>query len=140
VKSAIMDLGYRFGDYVSCRAGAKTPPLTKAIPVFFIFIELSCLPETHIGKNRKESDMTIDTLATFFMWCSILNGAVLFFSGAIIICTDKDWIYNIHHQLFGISRDSFNALLDMFIAAYKLVYITFNLVPYGALLIMKHLY
>jgi len=84
--------------------------------------------------------MTINILAAFFLWCTILNGAVLLFSGSVCVFADKEWIYGIHNRLFGISRDSFNTMLDLFIAIYKIIWITFNLVPYLALLIMKHLY
>jgi hypothetical protein len=84
--------------------------------------------------------MTIDMMTTFFMWCTLLNGAVLLLTGCICVLAEKEWLYGIHHRLFGISRESFNAMIDLFIAMYKIIWITFNMVPYLALLVMKHLY
>jgi hypothetical protein len=80
--------------------------------------------------------MTISTLATFFMWCTILNGAVLMFSCIFYLCA-KDWICRMHCRIFGISQETVYGLADLFTALYKMVFITFNLVPYVALIIMK---
>jgi hypothetical protein len=81
--------------------------------------------------------MTIDMLEQFFLWCTILNGATLLLSALFCVCA-KDWIYSVHSKLFNISsRDSFNNLLEMFIAIYKIIFMTFNLFPYIALLLMN---
>lgn len=81
--------------------------------------------------------MTIDALATFFLWCTILNGAVLLFSGIFFLCA-KDWICRMHCRIFGVSQETLCVVADTFFALYKTVFITFNLVPYLALIIMKH--
>ena len=82
----------------------------------------------------------MDMTATFFLWCTLLNGAVLLLGSVVCVFGDKDWMYGIHNRLFGISREHFNAMLDLFIAIYKIIWITFNAVPCLALLIMQHLY
>ncbi len=79
--------------------------------------------------------MDIQTLTTFFMWCTILNVALLLLSSLICICAG-DWVYRIHSKLFSISKETFNVLIYSFIALYKLFVIVFNLIPYIALLII----
>ena len=79
--------------------------------------------------------MNIYTLTTFFMWCTILNVALLLLSSLMCICA-SDWAYQIHSKLFSISRETFNVAIYSFIALYKLLVIVFNLIPYVALLIV----
>ena len=79
--------------------------------------------------------MDIQTLTTFFMWCTILNVALLALSSLMCICAG-DWAYRIHSKLFSISRESFNVVIYSFIALYKLLVIVFILIPYIALLII----
>ena len=79
--------------------------------------------------------MDIQTLTTFFMWCTILNVALLLFSSLMCICAG-DWVYQIHSKLFSISKESFNVAIYSFIALYKLLVIVFILIPYIALLIV----
>ena len=79
--------------------------------------------------------MDIQTLTTFFMWCTILNVALLLFSSLMCICAG-DWVYQIHSKLFSISKESFNVAIYSFIALYKLLVIVFILIPYIALLII----
>jgi hypothetical protein len=79
--------------------------------------------------------MGIQTLTTLFMWCTILNGALLIFSS--LLCTFAGgWIYSLHRKFYPISRDAFNIAIYSFIGLYKIVFLTFNLIPYLALLIM----
>ena len=80
--------------------------------------------------------MSIDLVERFFMWCTILNGSALVFSSLLCICA-TDRIYSIHKILFNVSRDSFNNLLELFIGIYKIVFLTFNLFPYIALLLLR---
>lgn len=85
--------------------------------------------------------MTVDTLISFLMWCTILNGAVLTLSSCIFLCfRHTDWCCQFYCRLYGISKDALSSIGAMFIGIYKMVWITFNLIPYGALLIIKHLY
>ena len=79
--------------------------------------------------------MDIQTLTTFFMWCTILNVALLVLSSLFCICA-RDWAYRIHSKLFSISRETFNVMMYSFIALYKLLVIVFSLIPYIALLII----
>jgi len=79
--------------------------------------------------------MDIQTLTAFFMWCTILNVALLLLSSLFCICAG-DWAYRIHSKLFSISKETFNVVIYSFIALYKLLVIVFILIPYIALLIV----
>lgn len=79
--------------------------------------------------------MDVESIRLFFMWCMILNVGLLLFSALMCICA-RDWIYGIHNQLFGISREAFNVAIYSFIGLYKILVIVFNVIPYVALLII----
>ncbi|MHC4394664.1 MAG: DUF6868 family protein [Planctomycetota bacterium] len=79
--------------------------------------------------------MDIECITAFFMWCTILNVALLVLSSLLCVCA-ADWAYRIHSKWFSISRETFNVLIYSFIALYKLLIIVFILIPYIALLII----
>jgi hypothetical protein len=79
--------------------------------------------------------MEINTIRTFFLWCTIINGAILIFAPLFCILA-RDWVCNIHNRLFKVSRETANMMLYSFIALYKMLWMVFNLVPYIALLII----
>jgi len=79
--------------------------------------------------------MDIQTLTTFFMWCTILNFALLSLSSLICVCAG-DWVYRIHSKWFCISRETFNVAIYSFLGLYKVLVFVFNLIPYVALLIV----
>ncbi|MHC4113857.1 MAG: DUF6868 family protein [Planctomycetota bacterium] len=80
--------------------------------------------------------MDIQTLTTFFMWCTILNVALLVFSSLICICAG-DWAYRMHSKLFSIPRETVNVVMYSFIGLYKILVLVFSLIPYIALLIVR---
>jgi hypothetical protein len=79
--------------------------------------------------------MNIQTLTTFFMWCTILNVALLLLSSLVCIFF-ADFSYRMNNKFFSISRQEFNVILVSFIALFKIFVIVFNLAPYVALLIV----
>jgi len=79
--------------------------------------------------------MDIQTLTTFFMWCTILNVALLSLSSLACIFFG-DFSYRMNHKFFSISRQEFNIMLVSFIGLYKLLVFVFILIPYIALLIV----
>jgi hypothetical protein len=79
--------------------------------------------------------MDIDSITAFFMWCTILNVALLLLSSLLCVCAG-DWVYRIHSKWFSISRETFNVVIYSFIALYKILVIVFILIPYIALLIV----
>jgi cytochrome b subunit of formate dehydrogenase len=80
--------------------------------------------------------MNLQTIQTFFMWCVVLNGALLVLTG-IILMFAGNMVYRIQSRWYPISRDAFNVVIYSFMGLFKLFFIVFNLVPYIALLIMR---
>ena len=79
--------------------------------------------------------MDIQTLTTFFMYCTIINlGLLILISLATIFLAD--FSYRMNNRLFSIQRDAFNIILCSFIALFKIIVIVFCIVPYIALLII----
>lgn len=79
--------------------------------------------------------MDSSNLQSFFLWCTIINGAMLILSSLMLMCAGG-WVYRIHSKLFGITRDAFNVVIYCFLGVYKIFWIMFNVVPYIALLII----
>ena len=79
--------------------------------------------------------MDMQTITTFFMWCTILNGGLLILSFLIVISIG-DVAYKIHGKWFPMPRETYNAVLFSFIAFFKIVWLMFNAVPFVALLII----
>ncbi len=79
--------------------------------------------------------MDIETVTTFFMWCTIINGAMLVLSAAMIMLA-QDFVYSMHSKWFSIPRETFNVAIYSFLGFFKIVFIVFNVVPYVALLIV----
>ena len=79
--------------------------------------------------------MDIDSIRAFFMWCTILNVALLSLSSLMCICAG-DWAYRIHSKLFSISRETFNVAIYSFLGLYKIFVFVFSLIPFIALSII----
>ena len=79
--------------------------------------------------------MNLETLTTFFMWCTILNGGVLVFWALFLICA-PEFIFRMHSKWFPMSRETYNAVVYGFLGAAKIVFVAFNAVPYVALSIV----
>ena len=79
--------------------------------------------------------MDMQTIETFFKWCTIINGGLLIYS-AIGLTFAPNWIYKVQSRWYPISREAFNVIIYSFLGLYKLFFITFNVVPYIALRIM----
>ena len=81
--------------------------------------------------------MNIQKLTAFFMWCTIINGALLILTTLIGII-GLDLVHSIHGELFQIPRDTLNVVYYSFLGLYKIVWLVFNAVPYVALLIIRN--
>lgn len=79
--------------------------------------------------------MSIDTLQSFFMWCTILNGGLLVLS-FLILTFAGDFVYKMHGTWFPMPRQTFNVVLYSFLGTYKIIVIAFNVVPWAALAII----
>jgi len=76
--------------------------------------------------------MDIQTLQSFFGWCTILNFGILVFSG-ILLAAAGDLIYQVHSSFFKLARDQFNVTIYGWLGTYKIVVTVFCLVPWIAL-------
>ena len=79
--------------------------------------------------------MDMELLTKFFMWCSILNLALLMFS-FLMLAFAGDLIYRIHGRWFPMPRETFNVVLYSFIGVYKILVFVFNVVPWAVLAII----
>jgi hypothetical protein len=78
---------------------------------------------------------SIETLTTFFGWCTVINFGILLF-GTLALMLMQDSIMSIHTKLFGFSNEDLSRAYFQYLAQYKIFIIVFNLVPYIALEIM----
>jgi len=79
--------------------------------------------------------MDMVSVRGFFMWCTIINAALLALSFAICACAG-DWVYRMHSKWFPISREAFNVAIYCFLGLFKVFVLIFNLVPFIALVII----
>jgi len=79
--------------------------------------------------------MDIETLTSFFMWCTIINLCVYLVWIAFLILL-PGFVYNIQSKFFPISRETFNTVVYSFLGAFKLLFLLFNVTPYVALRII----
>ena len=79
--------------------------------------------------------MDAQALVSFFMWCTIINGALLILWTLIAILT-PDFMYRTQSKWFPISRETFNVVIYSFLGLFKIIFLFFNAVPYIALIII----
>ena len=79
--------------------------------------------------------MDIETLTSFFMWCTLLNGALLIGSAVMCACA-ADFIYRLHSRWFSMSREHFTVLLYAWLGLFKIGFFIFSVVPFVALVIV----
>ena len=82
-------------------------------------------------------ETTMDTITTFFMWCTIINGSI-YILGAVLCKFVSDFMYRIHNRyVISISREAFNVTVYASLGFLKILVLVFSLVPYLALLIIR---
>jgi hypothetical protein len=79
--------------------------------------------------------MDIQVLTNFFMWCTIINGALLVI-WTISWMVASDFVYRLQTRWFPVARETFDVVFYSFLGLFKIVFLIFNLVPYLALLII----
>ena len=79
--------------------------------------------------------MDVQTLTAFFMWCSIINGALLVL-WITMTRLAPDLVYRTQSKWFPIPRETFDVVFYAFLGLFKIVFLVFNVVPYVALLIV----
>jgi Family of unknown function (DUF6868) len=79
--------------------------------------------------------LEIQTLTSFFMWCTIINGSILAI-WTILFMAFPDLVYRTQKKWFPIPRETFIIVFYSFLGVFKIVFLVFNVVPYVALLII----
>ena len=79
--------------------------------------------------------MDFQTLTTFFMWCTIINGSLLILWTAILMFA-PNVVYRTQSRWFPIPQETFNVVIYSFLGLFKIMFLVFNLIPYLALLIV----
>jgi hypothetical protein len=79
--------------------------------------------------------MDIQQLKAFFLWCTVMNGALLILSILIFILV-PDFVYTAHNAMFAMPRETFNVVIYAFLGFFKIVFMVFSVIPYVALLII----
>ena len=79
--------------------------------------------------------MDMQTLTRFFMWCSIMNGALLILWTLLCIGA-PGLLYRMQSIWFPFPRETFNVVLYSFLGLFKIIFLVFNVVPYVALVII----
>ena len=79
--------------------------------------------------------MDMQTLTSFFMWCTLLNGGILALWTLFLVLA-PDLVYRIQSLWFPISRETFNVIIFSFLGLFKILFLVFNVIPYAALLII----
>ena len=80
--------------------------------------------------------MDIQTVTTFFMWCTIMNGALLLLWTTMLLLA-PNWVYQMQSKWFPMPKEIFNVVIYVFLGLFKIFFLFFNLVPYLALLIIS---
>jgi hypothetical protein len=78
--------------------------------------------------------MNIDTLTSFFMGCTVIDGALLAL-WTVMFLFAPDLVYRTQSRWFPIPRETFDVVMYCFLGLFKILFLIFNLVPYLALLI-----
>jgi len=79
--------------------------------------------------------MDIQTLTTFFMWCTIINGGI-FVLWTVFLLFAPELTYRTQRAFFPIPRETYNVVIYSFLGLFKIVFLVFNVVPYIALLLV----
>lgn len=74
-------------------------------------------------------------LKKFFMWCTIIDGGLLFL-WITLFGFAPDLVYRTQRRWFPLSRDAFGVVMYSFLGLFKVFFLMFNLVPFIALSIL----
>jgi hypothetical protein len=80
--------------------------------------------------------VSIENARSFFLWCSVINYALLIV-WALLATLGRGWWYGLVGRIFRVSREQFDLLNYPGIALYKMGIFLFNLAPFISLYIIK---
>ena len=72
--------------------------------------------------------MSIETARSFFLWCSVINYALLGV-WALLATLGRGWSYRLVSRVFPMPREQFDLINYAGITLYKMGIFLFNLVP-----------
>ena len=78
---------------------------------------------------------SLESLTTFFGWCSVISTGVLVLTSAALLLM-RGLIAGIHARMFGMTEADVSRAYFQYLAQFKIAVIVFNLVPYIALRMM----
>lgn len=79
--------------------------------------------------------MNAEIVQEFLLWCLLLNLGIYTFS-AIASIVLRNFMARTHGKMFGISEETAYNAIYTYLAAYKLLIIVFNFVPWLAMVII----
>jgi hypothetical protein len=79
---------------------------------------------------------SIQSLTTFFGWCSVINIGVLLFSTLALLAMQGP-ISAIHSKMFGVKPENMPTTYFQYLGNYKIAILVLNVVPYFALRMMN---
>jgi len=81
--------------------------------------------------------MSLDLLATFFGWCTVINAGLILLVLLLTAVVNKEGFpFNLIARIFGISMDQVRATHFRVFQQYRFTIVALNLVPYLAFKIM----
>jgi hypothetical protein len=80
--------------------------------------------------------ISIDTLAAFFGWCTVLNIGMLSFT-VFLVTVLKEPMIKAHTRIFGVNRENLQLTYFQYLGHIKIAIFMLNLMPYIALKIIK---
>ena len=78
---------------------------------------------------------SMETLAAFLGWCTLINIGMLMFASLALVSMRAS-ISRIHGSMFGLDDKDLSRAYFQYLAQYKILVFIFNLTPYLALRIM----
>jgi len=75
---------------------------------------------------------SMDTLTSFFGWCSVINVGLLSVATFVLIFMRAP-VSRIHENMFDLSATDLSRAYFQYLAHYKIAILVFNVVPYIAL-------
>ncbi len=80
---------------------------------------------------------SIDTVATFFGWCAVINIGIMLIYVLVMSVLDKDGSFiKLSMKIFGNTKEDTLATMFRSYRQFRLLIVVFNVVPYIALKIM----
>ena len=76
--------------------------------------------------------MDLASIRSFLGWCTAFNFGVLLFTTFFLLAF-RDWASRLHARMFGVDDSAVRLAYFGYLANYKIVVLTLNLIPYLAL-------